>query len=145
MSESLFHPLILRSSSSSLMLACTSLHSCKWWHIVFSAGCDSTLGIGHKWGPGGNGLFAGGLPLCLHSCPSFPHHRQKDRPPHHLRALGEWIPLKPMILGDSVGGTTQKKWMSFGELFAMWWVTWRSFQPVHASWTSWTSEPMRPA
>ena len=33
----------------------------------------------------------------------------------------------------------------FVELFATWWVTWRSFWPVHTSWTSWTSDPMRSA
>ena len=50
-------------------------------------------------------------------CPSLPHQGQNNRPACHFRASGEWIPFKPMILGDSVGGTTQKKWMSFGELW----------------------------
>ena len=76
-------------------------------------------------------------------CPSFPHHRQMDNPPHHCKALGEWIPFMSMILGDLVGGMILKKWMTLGEVLAMWWVALRSFQLVYTSGTSWTSEPIR--
>ena len=79
------------------------------WHRLWNTICMS-----HKWGPGDNGSFAGGISTVPSFCSSFPHHGQKDRPLHHLRALGEWIPLKPIILGNSVGITTQKTWMSFG-------------------------------
>ena len=43
--------------------------------------------------------------------PFFPHHRQKDSPTCQQRDLGEWIPYSPTILGNLVGGTTQKNWM----------------------------------
>ena len=44
--------------------------------------------------------------------PSFPHHRQKESPLCCCRAYGKWMPSKPIILGNSVGTTSLKKWMS---------------------------------
>ena len=45
----------------------------------------------------------------------------------------EWIPFGPMILGNLVGGTTQKNWIPFGEPFTMRLAAQRCFCPVHTS------------
>ena len=74
-----------------LMLACTAVSDgaqsqCWLW---------SSLGTGHKQCPGGNGMFTGGLPLCLHS-PPLSHTTGKRT--DHFAISGSWgngFPLCP--------------------------------------------------
>ena len=58
-----------------------------------------------------------------------------------LQGLGEWIPFRPMILGNSVHETTLKKQMSLEDDLTYQWVALRSFWLFHDSCTPWISLP----
>ena len=76
-------------------------------------------------------------------CSYFLHQGQKVRPPHCHRALGKWMPLRPIIFRNSMGVTTLKRWMSLGEVLATQLAACRSFQPLQLTCTLWISIPRR--